>query len=79
MFWIGLIVGMIITISTAAGFFAYCMIAAGVSWDDYTNLVDANKAAIENRDSRVEVYDDDTDEKIFEAEFKYPWSDDLFE
>ena len=79
MFWIGLIVGMIITISTAGGFFGYCMAVTGVSWDDYTNLVDANKAAIENRDSRVEVYDDDTDEKIFEAEFKYPWSDDLFE
>lgn len=75
MFWIGIIVGMILTLLVGSGIFAYCMYACGVSWEDYNNLVEANKAVLINRDSRIEVYDEDTDDMVFEAGFKYPWSD----
>lgn len=79
MFWIGFIVGMVVLALISFGIFAVCMKACGLSWKDYNNLVDANAAAIDNRDSRIEVYMDGIDEKVFEAKFKYPWGDNLDE
>lgn len=75
MFWIGFIVGMVVLALIAFGILVYCMKVTEVSWTDFGQLVEVNEAAILNRDSRVEVYDADTNEKVFEAGFKYPWSD----
>ena len=80
MFWIGFIVGtvsLIVLSSLGLGLFVLCMKEAGISWDDFNQLVEANEAALLNRDSRIEVWSEDTDEKVFEAEFTYPWSDDV--
>lgn len=75
MFWIGFILGMVVFAILAFAGFEMCMVLAGVSWKDFNNLVDANKEALLNRDSRIAVYDEDTNEIVFEAGFKYPWSD----
>lgn len=75
MFWIGFIVGIVVLILIAFAVIEFCMKIAGVSCEDFNNLVDANKAALHNRDSRIEVYDEDTNEIVFEAGFKYPWGD----
>ena len=75
MFWIGFIVGMVVLALIAFGIFVSCMKLLGVSWKDYANLVEANEMTLINRDSRIEVYCEDTNEKVFEAGFRYPWSD----
>ena len=79
MFWIGFIVGMVVLALIGFGLLLLAMKACDVSWEDYTNLVEANAAAIINRDSRIEVWCEDTDEKVFEAGFKYPWEDEVNE
>lgn len=76
MFWIGLIVGMFVLALISVGFITYCMRVVEFSWTDMKNLIEANEMAILNRDSRVEVYCELTNEKVFEAGFVYPWSDD---
>ena len=79
MFWIGFIVGMFVLTSIGFGYFMWCMKRAEISWEDFNNLVDANVAALDNRDSRIEVWCEDTDEKVFEAGFVYPWGIDELE
>lgn len=75
MFWIGIIVGMILLILISFVIFVCGLKACDASWNDFTNLVEANAAALINRDSRIEVWCEDTNEKVFEAGFVYPWSD----
>ena len=77
MFWIGFIVGMVVLALIGFGIIMFSMKLCDVSWKDYTNLVEANAEAIINRDSRIEVWSEDDDEKVFEARFTYPWSDDV--
>lgn len=79
MFWIGFIVGMFVLALIAFVILVSCMKLIGVSWKDYANLVEANEMALINRDSRIEVYCEDTGEKVFEAGFKYPWDDEFIE
>ena len=83
MFWIGFIVGialMIVLTLIAIGLYVLLMREIGVSYEDFKNLCEANEAALLSRDSRIEVWsedDDEDDEKVFEARFAYPWSDDV--
>lgn len=83
MFWIGFIVGiafMVVLALIGLAFYVYCMREIGVSYEDFKNLCEANEAALLSRDSRIEVWsedDDEDDEKVFEARFAYPWSDDV--
>ena len=77
MFWIGFIVGMVVLALLGFGSFMLCLKLSGASWEDYTNLQNTIGAAFENRDSRVEVYCENTNEKVFEAGFKYPWGDNV--
>lgn len=79
MFWIGFIVGMIVLALITFVALLLCMKALNVSWEDYSNLIEANAVAMLNRDSRIEVWCEDTEEKVFEAGFKYPWSDEVDE
>jgi hypothetical protein len=75
MFWIGFIVGMFVLALIAFGAFMWCMKAADVSWKNVNDLYNANVSALYNRESRIEVYCENTNEKVFEADFKYPWGD----
>lgn len=68
MYWIGLIVGVIVTVIVEFAFFLWCMYVTETSWADYRNLVGVNRAAIENRESTVQVYHDG--ECIFETVFE---------
>lgn len=75
MFWIGFIVGMVVLALIAFGYFVFCMKSCDVTWKDFNDMRTLNAEVIINRDCRVEVYDEDTDEKVFKAGFRYPWSD----
>ena len=75
MFWIGFIVGMVVLALIGFGYIKWCFTVCGLNREDYHKLRDTIGATLDNRDSRIEVYDDDTNEKVFEAGFKYPWSD----
>jgi len=77
MFWIGFIVGMVVLALIVFGIFVLSMKLADSSWDEFNRLVELNGAALLNRDCRVEVISEDDDEKVFEARFAYPWSDDV--
>ena len=68
MYWIGLIVGILVTIMVEVAFFMWCMYVSETSWDDFYNLVGANATAIENRESTMQVYHDG--ECLFEAVFE---------
>jgi N-methylhydantoinase B/oxoprolinase/acetone carboxylase alpha subunit len=59
MFWIGLIVGVILTIVSAIAYLLYCMNVSGISGDDFNNGVDALHTAWSNRESTIEVWHDD--------------------
>ena len=75
MFWIGFIVGMVVLALIGFGYIMWCFKVCNVDRKTYYGLCDTIEAALDYRDSRVEVYDDDTNEKVFETGFKYPWSD----
>ena len=77
MFWIGFIVGIATLILISLVFFMFCMKVTGTSWEDFTNLVEVNEAALLNRESQVQVWHDDN--VVFETTFAYPWSDDVDE
>ena len=79
MFWIGFIVGMVVLALISFGIFVWCMKASDVSWNDVNNLYKANLTTLYSRDSRIEVWCEDTEEKVFEAGFRYPWSDEEFD
>ena len=58
MFWIGLIVGIIITTIVIFGLLAFsCYVTYG-SMDTFESMVDVVIAANENRESEVRVYHD---------------------
>lgn len=79
MFWIGFIVGMVVLALLYAGYIMWCFKVTNCGFEDFENLCDVIEATLDNRDSRVEVYSEDTNEKIFEAGFKYPWGDNVDE
>lgn len=72
MFWLGFIVGKIVVAICMISVLAICMRILGISWKDLKNLFKCCCVAIDNRDSKIEVYYEFTNEKIFEAEFKDP-------
>ena len=79
MFWIGFIVGMVVLALIYIGWIKFCCKILGINREDFHNFSDSIDAAIENRDSRIEVYSESTNEKVFEAGFKYPWGDNVEE
>ena len=77
MFWIGFIVGIATLFLISGGIFMFCLKVTGTSWEDFTNLVEANEAALINRESQIQVWHND--EQVFEATFAYPWGDNVEE
>lgn len=68
MYWIGLIVGILVTIIVEFALFKLAMYYVDMNWKDFDKLVDTNKAALDNRESTVQVYHDG--ECVFEAVFE---------
>ena len=58
MFWIGLIVGAIITISIAFGWIAVCCKIVGVTKDEFCNAQDTIATALVNRESEMVITHD---------------------
>lgn len=68
MFWIGLIVGIVISAIAIQLYFIYVMNLAGASWDDMAELGRAGFEAFGNRESKLVVMHDD--ECLYETVFK---------
>ena len=68
MFWIGMIVGIVVTLAASFTLFVYCMSASGTSFEEFEDLVEANAAAMMNRESKMQVWHDD--ECIYETVFE---------
>ena len=59
MFWIGMIVGAILTIAIAVGYVAYCCKVVGVTRHEFDEMSELIGDALVNRESEVEVWHDD--------------------
>lgn len=68
MFWIGFIAGMFALAVLAVVYFIFCCAVTHTTVEDFNNLVEANTAALINRESRIEVHHDG--ECLFEATFE---------
>ena len=56
MFWIGMIVGAFTFILLSCCFVAWCMHVSGVSLSEFKGMASLNTCAIQNRESRIEVW-----------------------
>lgn len=59
MFWIGMIVGIVVTILVTFAYIAWCFKICDVTLDDFQRMREVNGAIIENRECTVEVWHDD--------------------
>jgi hypothetical protein len=68
MFWIGLIVGIIISVVAFAGYFMWCLYCTQMSFDDFEDFCDVLGDAVWNRESSMQVWHDGEliNEMIFE-------------
>lgn len=55
MFWIGLIVGIVITIVITLGLIVACFKITGTTYDEYRNAQDTVATAITNRESEMVI------------------------
>lgn len=58
MFWIGLIVGVVITLLAIAGYFLWCMKNAQMSFREYGDFCEFLGDALDNRESTMQVWHD---------------------
>lgn len=65
MFWIGMIVGVIITFVVSFAYMAWCFKVTGVTYDEYVDMAETVEAAIDNRESRLQAWH--SDELLSEA------------
>ena len=68
MFWIGLIVGVVLTVAIAAAYIMWCFWVCKIDRDEYCDYVEVMSDAIRNRESTLQVYHDG--ELLNEVTFK---------
>lgn len=68
MFWIGLIVGIVLTVVIATAFVMWCFWVAQVDRDEFRGYTEVIGAALWNRESTLQVYHDG--ELLDEVTFK---------
>ncbi len=68
MFWIGLIVGVVLTVVIAAAYIMWCFWITKIDRDEYRDYIDVVCDALWNRESTLQVYHDG--ELLNEVTFK---------
>lgn len=68
MFWIGMIVGAIITLVAVIGYFVWVCRDANANFDDLVRIGEAGRQACHNRESTLQVWHED--ECLFETVFE---------
>lgn len=68
MFWIGLIVGVVITLMASAGYFLWCLHETKMNFRDFGDFVEILGDAVDNRESTMQVWHDGElmNEMVFE-------------
>ena len=68
MFWIGLIVGVVLTVVIAAAYIKWCFWICKVDRDEFDDYLEVVSDALNNRESTLQVYHDG--ELLNEVTFK---------
>ena len=56
MFWIGMIVGIVVTFLVSFAYIAWCFKVTGVTYDEYADMTEVIGEAITNRESTIQVW-----------------------